>query len=114
MPPRLLLMHLYRRVRLRMLLPPVLLPALCLFDVTRRLHTRLCLTNSLLLEYVLLEPGKEVLLNRLKLYACALFPLDLVVILARTIVLVPMHALARMLVPAKTPVLALASPTESS
>jgi hypothetical protein len=33
--------------------------------------------------------------------------MDVVVILARTIVLVPMHALARMLVPAKTPVLAL-------
>jgi hypothetical protein len=33
--------------------------------------------------------------NRLNLCACALLPLTLVVILARTIVFVPMHALAR-------------------
>jgi hypothetical protein len=36
-----------------------------------------------------------------------LLPLDLVVILARTIALVSMHVLTRLLVPAKTPVLAL-------
>jgi hypothetical protein len=98
-PPRPLLMLLYRCLRLH-ILPPVLLPALYLFDMTRRLHTRLWLTNSFLLEYVILEPEKEILQNRL-----TLLPSDLVVILARTIVLVPMHALARMLVPAKTPVL---------
>ena len=51
------------------ILPPLLLPAICLFDMTRRLHTRLFL------------------------------PMDLVVILALMIVLVPLHAL---LVPAKT------------
>jgi hypothetical protein len=70
--------------------------------MTRRLHTRLWLTNSFLLEYVILEPEKEILQNRL-----TLLPSDLVVILARTIVLVPMYALARLLVPAKTPVIAL-------
>jgi hypothetical protein len=63
--------------------------------------------NSFLLKYVLLEPGKEIMPNRLKLCTCALLPLDLVVILARTIVLVLVHTLARMLVPAKTPALVL-------
>jgi hypothetical protein len=48
--------------------------------MARQLHTRLSLTNSFLVEYV---------------------------ILARIIVLVLMHALARVLVLAKTPVLAL-------
>jgi hypothetical protein len=41
------------------MLPPVLLPALGLLEMTRRLHTRLCLTISFLLECVLLEPGRE-------------------------------------------------------
>jgi hypothetical protein len=44
--------------------------------------------------------------NRLKLCACALLPLDLVVILVRASVLAPMHALARMgSAAAATPVL---------
>jgi hypothetical protein len=60
-----------------------------------------------LLEYVPLESRKAILPDSLKLCACPLLSLDLVVILARTIVLVPMHALVRMFVPARTPVLAL-------
>jgi hypothetical protein len=46
-------------------------------------------------------------MNRLKLCACALLPLELIVFLALTIGLVLMHALARMLAPAKTPVFVL-------
>jgi hypothetical protein len=38
--------------------PSAYLPDLCLLNMTRRLQTRLCLTHSFLLEYVLLEPGK--------------------------------------------------------
>ncbi len=67
--------------------------------MTRRLQTRLCLTNSFLLEYVLLEPGKEILPNRLRMNV--LLPLDLAVIL------VPTYALARTLVSTKINVFAL-------
>ena len=95
-----LLMLLHTCLRLH-ILPPVLLP------MTRRLITRLCVTNSFLLECFLLEPGKKILPNRLKLCACALLPLHLVVILAPTMVLVPMHTHANIVVPAKTPVLVL-------
>jgi hypothetical protein len=75
-PPRLLFM--------------LILPDLCLLDITRSLHTRLFITNFLLLEYILLESGEEILLNRANT-------------LARRIVFVPMHALARMLVPIPSP-----------
>jgi hypothetical protein len=34
--------------------------------MTRRLQTRLCLTHSLLFEYALREPGKEIMVSRLK------------------------------------------------
>jgi hypothetical protein len=57
-PPKLLIMLLYRFLRLY-ILPLVLLSAFYLFDMSRRLHTRLCLTNSSILDYVLLEPGKN-------------------------------------------------------
>jgi hypothetical protein len=41
-------------------------PALCLLNMTRRLQTRLCLMHSFLLEYLLLEPGKGIMVSRLK------------------------------------------------
>jgi hypothetical protein len=46
--------------------PSAYLPDLCLLNMTRRLQTRLCLTHSFLLEYVLLEPGKVIMASRLK------------------------------------------------
>jgi hypothetical protein len=55
-----------------------------------------------------MEPGKEILPNRLKLCACTSLTLDFFGILARTTVPVSIYDVAGMFVPTKTPVLALA------